>query len=275
MIMGIGAQLVAWPAGFCAQLVDRGFFVIRYDNRDVGLSTKITGGPPPKIGEALRGDTSSASYTLADMAADAVGLLDALEIDAAHLAGMSMGGMIAQHVAMAYPTRVRSLSSLMSAPTGVTWTDAPTRDALAALFHPPPRSRDEAIEVAVAEARALGAPGFGVDEGAVRQRAACSYDRCFCPAGFARQLLAVIAAGDWRDDLAQVRLPAIVIHGADDPLVRPSWGVVTAKALESGELLLVPDMGHELPHRTWPVIADAIAANAARADVALKDPVAN
>lgn len=265
LVMGLGAQLVYWPEEFCQALADRGFFLIRYDHRDVGLSSKVEGGPPPDLAAALGGDTSGGAYTLADMAADAAGLLDALGRAAAHVVGVSMGGMIAQQMAIRHPDRVLSLCSIMSAPTVVMAADPPTAEANATLLRPPARSRDEYVEQSVDGSRVVGSTGFPFDEDRIRARAALSYDRAFYPAGLARQLVAILAAGDWSEALAEVRVPTLVIHGEADPLVRPSWGVATAKAVPGAELLLIPGMGHDLPEAAWPAIVDAIARNAARA----------
>ncbi len=264
LVMGLGGQLVYWPDGFCLALADQGFFVIRYDNRDVGLSSKIEGGPPPDLWGALQG-TAKPGYTLADMAADGIGLLGSLGIAAAHVVGVSMGGMIAQHMAMAFPVRVLSLCSVMSSPTGVMAADPPTNAANAALMRPAPGSREEAIEGAVAGAQAIGSPGFPRQEDMIRQRAGLFYDRAFYPVGLARQLVAILSAGDWSDRLAGLDLPTLVIHGDADPLVRPSWGRKTAEAIPGAQLLLIPGMGHDLPEGAWPTIIDAVVANTGKA----------
>jgi pimeloyl-ACP methyl ester carboxylesterase len=264
LVMGLGGQLVYWPEEFCSALAGRGFYAIRYDNRDVGLSSKIEDAPPPDILAAFQGDASSAAYTLKDMAADAVGLLDALDIDRAHVMGMSMGGMIVQHLAMHYPSRVLSLCSVMSTPNTSMRADPPNSEASAMLMRPPARSREEAVEGAVEAWKVIGSPGFPFDEARVRERAGLAYDRCYYPKGFARQLVGVLASGDWTDALADVDVPTLVIHGEEDPLVRPSWGRATAEAIPGAELLLIPGMGHDLPEGAWPTIIDAVARNAAK-----------
>lgn len=264
LVMGLGGQLIYWPDAFCRALADHGFFVVRYDNRDVGLSSKIEGGSPPDLFAALLGEASP-DYTLADMAADGIALLDALGLGPAHVVGVSMGGMIAQHMAFGFPGRVESLCSIMSSPTGVMAADPPTNEANLALLRPAPRSREEAIEASVAGARAIGSPGFPFREEMIRQRAGMFYDRCFYPAGPTRQLIAILSAGDWRDRLAGVTVPVLVIHGDADPLVRPSWGRATAEAVPGAELLLIAGMGHDLPEDAWPVIVDAIVANIKKA----------
>jgi pimeloyl-ACP methyl ester carboxylesterase len=263
LVMGLGAQLVYWHDDFCAQLAQRGFFVIRYDNRDVGLSTK-TEGPPPDVLAAFQGDTTQATYTVVDMAADGIGLLDALGVEAAHVVGVSMGGMIAQNMAIHHPDRVLSLCSIMSSPTGDMSSDPATAEANAALFRPPPRSREEAIAQSLEGSRVAGSSGFPVDEDQIRARAGLSYDRCFHPVGSARQLCAIVASGDWRPALAKVDVPTLVIHGAADPLVRPSWGRATAEAIPGAELLVIDGMGHDLPRGAWDRIVEAVVANTAR-----------
>jgi pimeloyl-ACP methyl ester carboxylesterase len=265
LVMGLGAQLIYWPDGFCSALTGRGFHVIRYDNRDVGLSQKIEGGPPPDLAGAAQGDTSSASYSLADMAADGIGLLDALGIGAAHVVGASMGGMIAQLMAIRHPERLLSLCSIMSAPTGVMAPDPPSPEATMVLMRPPATTREEAIEGGVAAVKVIGSPGYPFDEAYIRDLAARSFDRCFYPVGLARQLMAIVSAPPWVDDLAAVKVPTVVIHGDSDPLVRPSWGEKTAAAIPGATFVSIPGMGHDLPAGAWPALVDAIVANAANA----------
>jgi pimeloyl-ACP methyl ester carboxylesterase len=264
LVMGLGAQLIHWHDDFCAELAERGFFVIRYDNRDTGLSSK-TDGPSPDILAALQGDRSQATYTVVDMAADGIAVLDALGVAAAHVVGVSMGGMIAQNMAIHHPDRVLSLCSIMSTPTGDMSSDPASPEANAALVRPPPQSRDEAVAQSVEGARVVGSPGFPVDEDQIRIRAGLAYDRCFHPVGAARQLCAVIASGDWRPGLAKLGLPTVVIHGAADPLVRPSWGRATAEAIPGAGLLIIDGMGHDLPRGAWDRIIEAILANIAKA----------
>jgi pimeloyl-ACP methyl ester carboxylesterase len=264
LVMGLGAQLITWPEGFCTALVERGFHVVRFDNRDTGLSSKIEDGPRPDVMAAMTGDASSASYTLSDMAADAVGLLDVLGIERAHVVGASMGGMIAQTIAIEHPERVRSLCSIMST-TGDPAAGAPTPEATTVLLRPPAGSRDEAIANSIDAGRVIGSTGFEVGEDVLRARAEASYDRCFYPIGIARQLVAVAASGDRTAALAGVATPTLVVHGAVDPLVPPAGGELTAKAIPGAELLMIEGMGHDLPEGAWPTIVDAIAANAARA----------
>jgi pimeloyl-ACP methyl ester carboxylesterase len=267
LIMGLATQMIGWPEGLCAELVARGFFVVRFDNRDVGLSTHLSDAPPGDIVAAFNGDLSSASYTLADLAADTVGLLDHLGFDAAHLVGASMGGMVAQEVAISYPSRVLTLTSIMSN-TGDGKGGLPEEAAVGVLMARPATTRDEAIEKSVTGWRIIGSPGFEFDEAAVRERAALSFDRGNDPDGTARQLVAVLASPDRTVRLGGVQVPALVIHGKADLLVNPSGGQATAAAIPGAELVLVDGMGHDLPRELWPVFADRIAGLATRAGVA-------
>ena len=256
LIMGLGAQLVAWPDEFCAMLASRGFFVVRFDNRDVGLSTKFDQYPA---------DMTNPAYSLDDMADDAAGLLDALAREQAHVVGASMGGMIAQLVALRHPARVLSLTSIMSHVGGA---DAvpPTPEAMEVLMAPRPRNREEAIELAVRARSVIGGKGFPVDEAKVREQAAIAFDRCYHPAGFLRQIAAIMAADSRAAGLSGLRLPVTVIHGLDDPLVPPENGRRTASAIPGAELVEIEGMGHDLPEGAWPRIVDAISAAAARAE---------
>jgi pimeloyl-ACP methyl ester carboxylesterase len=264
LIMGLGAQMIQWDEGIIDLLVERGFRVIRYDNRDVGLSEKIEGGPAPDVMAAMTGDVSSASYTLDDMAADAAGLLDGLGIDKAHLVGASMGGMIAQTFAINYPQRTLSLCSIMST-TGNVEVGQPHPEVLPILLGPRPTSREQAMDRAVEAVKAFGSKGLEVDWEGIRQRAGRSYDRCFYPAGFARQLIAIIASGDRTERLRRLDLPTVVIHGTDDGLIDISGGRATAEAIPGAELIEIKGMGHDQPKAAWPLIVDAIVRNADRA----------
>ncbi|MDQ1395699.1 MAG: hypothetical protein QOG64_958 [Acidimicrobiaceae bacterium] len=265
LIMGLGAQMIAWDEEFCRLLAGRGFRVIRYDNRDIGLSTKIEDAPQPDLGAAMSGDPSSAGYTLADMADDAAGLLDALGITAAHIAGASMGGMIAQQFAIRHPAKTLSLCSIMST-TGDRNVGQATPEAMGALMSPPPTNREEAIERGLAASKVIGSTGFPFDEERIKQRTGEAFDRSFYPIGMARQLVAIMASPDRTPDLAKVDVPTVVIHGGADPLVTPSGGEATAKAIPGAELLTIEGMGHDLPQGVWPQVVDAIAANAGRAN---------
>lgn len=265
LVMGLGAQMIAWSDEFCAQLAARGYRVIRFDNRDVGLSTNFVGGPAPDVAKAMTGDYSSAAYTLSDMAGDAVGLLDALDIRTAHVVGASMGGMIAQCMAIEYPGRLRSMTSIMST-TGDRAVGRPSPEAMAVLLAPPVNDRGGAIARAVESAKVIGSPGFDRDDDIIKERAALAFDRAFDPVGGARQLVAIQASGDRTEKLRSVRVPTLVVHGAADALVNVSGGKATAAAIEGSELLLVDGMSHDLPQGAWPQIVDAIDNLASRAD---------
>jgi pimeloyl-ACP methyl ester carboxylesterase len=260
LIMGLASQLTAWDDDFVAALVERGFYVIRFDNRDVGLSTWFDQAGTPDL-MAVLGGKGRPPYSLSDMAADAAGLLDALAIDSAHVVGVSMGGMIAQSLLIDHPKRVRSLVSIMST-TGDPAVGQPSPEAVTALLRPPAADREAAMAHAVDAWRVIGSPGFAFDEARTRARAGAEFDRAFHPAGAARQVAAILCSGDRTAALGAVECPALVIHGESDPLVDPSGGCATAAALRGSELKLVPGMGHDLPHEIFGEIADAIAAHA-------------
>jgi pimeloyl-ACP methyl ester carboxylesterase len=267
LVMGLATQMLGWPEGFCSALAARGLHAIRFDNRDIGLSTHLHDAPPPDVMAALSGDTSSASYTLSEMAADTVGLMDALDLDSAHVVGASMGGMIAQTVAIEHPSRVRSLTSIMST-TGDTAVGQPTQQALGALLAPPAAGREQAIERTVSVFRVIGSPGFALDEAELRERAGLAYDRADDPLGVGRQLLAIIASGDRTAALRSVHVPTLVLHGAQDPLVDPSGGRATAQAVPDAELAVFEGMGHDLPEALWPEFTERIAALVNRVEAA-------
>jgi len=264
LVMGLGTQMIAWDEGFCELLAERGFRVIRFDNRDIGRSTKIeSAGAPPRL-DMMLGRRGSAAYLLSDMAADTVALMDELGIESAHLVGASMGGMIAQTAAIEHPERVRSLVSIMSN-TGSRWTGLPSRKAMAVLLGKPPRNRDAAVERTVRTFRVIGSPGFPFDEERLRRVAGRSYDRGHSAAGVVRQLHAITASGDRTQALRGLRVPATVIHGNRDPLVRPAGGRATARAIPGARLKMIDGMGHDLPRQLWPDFTQAITDNAARA----------
>src|SRR3954454_6890915 len=265
LVMGLGTQMVGWREDFCRALADRGLRVVRFDNRDSGLSTHLDDAPPPDVMAALGGDHSSASYTLSDMAGDTVALLDGLGIDSAHVVGASMGGMIAQTVAIEHPARVRSLTSIMST-TGHPQVGQATPEALTALLSPPAQSREEAIARTVGIFRVIGSPGYERDEDDLRERTGLAYDRAYDPDGVSRQLVAVLASGDRTDALRSLEVPALVIHGADDPLVEVSGARATAAAIAGAELVVIDGMGHDLPRALWPQVVDRIARLVARAE---------
>ena len=264
LIMGLGTQMVGWHEDLCRQLAERGFFVIRYDNRDCGRSTHFDQVPPPKPVELATRRPKRLAYTLADMAADGVGLLDQLGIERAHVVGASMGGMIAQLMAARHPDRVLSLVSIMSS-TGSRWSGQPAVRTLPFLLGKPPVGR-EAYVARIEKVFALvGSPGFERDEQGLRELAELSYDRGASSAGLARQMAAIIESGSRVADLRKIKAPTLVIHGTKDLLVRPSGGKATARAIPGARLLRIEGMGHDLPRGAWPRIIDAIESNAARA----------
>jgi len=267
LLMGLGTQMLGWPDGFCDAVVARGMHVIRFDNRDIGLSTHLIDVPAPDMAAIFRGDTSSASYTLSDMAGDTVGLLDGLGLESAHLVGASMGGMIAQTLAIEHPGRVRSLTSIMST-TGDPSVGQSTREAIAALLSPPATTRDEAIERTLAIVRVIGSPEFELDEADVRWRSGLAFDRAHDPVGVSRQFAAIAASGDRTTALQSLSLPTLVVHGADDPLVNVSGGRATALAIPGAELVVLDGMGHHLSRELWADIARHIGELVARAETA-------
>ena len=266
LVMGLGMQLIHWDPDLCRLLAGRGFHVVRFDNRDVGHSTKVEGGPRPRPFHALLGLDGRASYTLEDMADDAAGLLDELGAGAAHVVGASLGGMIAQTLAIAHPDRVLSLGSVMST-TGRGYVAMPKPRALRVLLQRPPRERERYVEHFVRVFRAIGSPGYPTDERRLRQIAAAGYDRCFYPPGTARQLVAVSASGDRTASLRRLLVPTVVVHGRDDPLVPIQAGRMTARAIPGAELVEIPGMGHDLPRQVWPTVVDAVVRNARRSRV--------
>lgn len=263
LIMGLGTQMIYWDAAYCQQLADRGFYVIRYDNRDVGLSTKLGehGVPnvPQMMMEAIMGQPISVSvpYTLDHMADDAVGLLDYLGIDQAHLCGISMGGMIAQTVAFRYPERVLSLTSIMSS-TGARGLPNATPEAMATLSMSSPSNREGYVENALKVWKIIAGSGFPFEEDRVRALAGEAFDRCFYPEGFHRHLAAILAHGDRTERLKQIKAPTLVIHGTEDPLVPFGHGEATAKAIAHAEFMPIEGMGHIQPMPTWAQIHDAL-----------------
>jgi pimeloyl-ACP methyl ester carboxylesterase len=263
LVMGLGMQLIHWDRNLCEQLAERGFWVIRYDNRDAGLSTKVNA-PVPDIRRAVVGMRVEAPYLLADMAEDAAGLLDHLGIEAAHVVGASMGGMIAQELAMRHPERVLSLTSIMST-TGERRAGRPKLRVMAVLLRRAPRDRQGFIDHFVRVFRLIGSRGYEYDEERVRELASATYDRDHDASGTGRQLAAILASGDRTARLRSLRLPVTVIHGRDDPLVPLRGGKATARAVPGARLLEIPGMGHDLPEQVWPTVIDAIAETAARA----------
>ena len=266
LVMGLGMQLIHWDLELCEVLAERGFRVIRFDNRDAGLSTKIDS-PPPPVMRAMAGIGPRAPYLLSDMAADAFGLLDRLGIERAHVAGASMGGMIAQTMAIERPERVLSLTSIMST-TGDRRSGLPKLRVLSVLMRRAPAGRDAYVEHFVRVFRMIGSPAYPPDEARAREVAAATYDRGDHPAGTARQIAAIMASGDRTARLRELHVPATVIHGTDDPLVPFRGGLATARAIPGAELVAIPGMGHDLPRELWPRVVDALVANTERAGAA-------
>jgi pimeloyl-ACP methyl ester carboxylesterase len=268
LIMGLGAQMILWPEEFCEQLAARGRYVVRFDNRDVGLSSKLGHlGMPDAMklaAAAMMRQRIEAPYLLADMAADTAALLAALGIERAHIVGASMGGMIAQQFAIDHPEKTRTLTSIMST-TGNPDLPPARPEAMQALLTPTPPDRDAAIERGVGVFRTIGSPGFPFDEEMFRQQAARAFDRCFYPEGVVRQLAAILASGSRNEKLRGLAVPALVIHGADDPLVPVAGGLDTAESIPGARLLVIEGMGHDLPRGAWPQIVDAITELTARA----------
>ncbi len=265
LIMGLGTQMLGWTEPFCEQLVQRGHYVIRYDNRDVGLSTKFEGTEHDSVIEAFRKNASGqpvkTAYELRDMTADAAGLLDALELPRAHVAGASMGGMIAQSLAIDFPERVATLTSIMSH-TGEPGLGQPTPEAGQVLMTPAPAGRDAVIAQSLRTWKVIGSPGFPFDEARIRDRAGRSFDRCHHPAGSERQLVAIVAAGSRRDALERLQTPTLVIHGEDDPLVPAEGGRATLEAIPGARGLFIPGMGHDMPVELYDTLTGAISGHA-------------
>jgi pimeloyl-ACP methyl ester carboxylesterase len=264
LVMGLGGQLIDWPPAFVDVLADEGFRVIRFDNRDAGLSSEMSS-EPPSAGQIARGlllrRPPETEYRLADMAADAVGLLDALGIDGAHVAGVSMGGMIAQSMAIHHPQRVRTMTSIMST-TGNRRVGRPKIGLVLRALRRPVPTRDTAVEMGIETFRHICGPTFDPDE--FRRMVEASVSRSFRPAGTARQTAAILASPDRTGDLRRLQAPTLVIHGMLDPLVRPSGGLATAEAVPGARLLMFNDMAHDLPPTRFREMAGAIADNAAR-----------
>ena len=263
LIIGIIGQLTFWDEELCQQLAQQGHYVIRFDNRDAGLSSKIEEAGVPDIMQTIetlrKGETINPPYTIEDMADDAVGLLDALGIEKAHICGMSMGGMIAQTIAINYPMRVLSLTSIYSR-TGDPEEPQPEPEARKFLLAPPPQEREAYIEHGIKLFSTISGPGFPYDEEWLRNFVAQSYDRAFNPEGVARQLVAILAQKNRRPELKSLSAPALIIHGSDDPLVLVEGGKNTAADIPGAELMIIDGMGHDLPHGgAWPKIIDVIA----------------
>lgn len=265
LVMGLGGQMIAWDEELCVALAQQGYWVIRFDNRDVGLSTRLDEAGVPDIPAMFQatfaGQATQAPYLLSDMAQDAVGLLDALEIPSAHVVGISMGGMIAQAMVIHYPGRVRTLTSIMSS-TGDPNLPPPAAEAIGVLLNPAPVEREAYIAYEVGVWRVLNGPHFPVDELRVRERAGRFFDRGLSPAGTARQMAAILASGSRKEALRSVAVPTLVIHGDADPLVPVEAGIDTANAVPGAELMIIEGMGHDIPLPVAPQVVAAIARHA-------------
>jgi pimeloyl-ACP methyl ester carboxylesterase len=268
LIMGLGAQMIRWEEDFCQKFVERGFYVIRFDNRDVGLSTKFDEVGEPDLMKiymkVAKGEKIEAAYTLNDMADDAAGLLSALNIEKAHICGASMGGMIAQTVAYRHPSRVLSLTSIMSS-TGNPDLPRPKPEAMKVLIQPPPTEREALIEHGVNTMRLIHGTGFPFDEERARNLVIAGIDRSNYRPGYSRQLAAILATGNRKQNLTSITAPTLVIHGSEDPLMPPDGGKDTAEAIPGAELLIIEGMGHSIPIEVWSQVMDAIKVNANKA----------
>jgi pimeloyl-ACP methyl ester carboxylesterase len=264
LVMGLGSQMLLWDEAFCQQLADHGFWVIRFDNRDVGRSSILRHAPVPTIPQLLRRDPRAAAYSLEDMAGDAIGLLDHLGIEAAHVVGVSMGGMLAQLVAINFPERTLSLVSMMSS-TGNRRVGRTHPSLYSRFFRRPRFERSAYIEDFLNTYRTIGSRRYPPDPQRKRALAARCFDRGYHPAGSSRQLMAIMTAPDRTAALRRVRAPTTVIHGDADPLVGISGGQATAGAIPDARLVVIPGMGHDMPPVLWPPIIAAIVENAARA----------
>jgi pimeloyl-ACP methyl ester carboxylesterase len=264
LIMGLGCQMIHWDEGFCDLLAARGHRVIRFDNRDTGRSTWLEEAGVPDLSRALEREVD-APYRIEDMADDAAGLLEVLGLGSAHVVGASMGGMIAQSLAIRHRDRVRTLTSIMSA-TGRSDLPMGRPEAMARLLMPAPTGRQAYVEHTLETARILCGSRYPVDEERHRARTGRAWDRGFNPAGSARQVAAIAASEPRHEALSRLDLPALVIHGDEDPLVHPECGAETSQAIPGSELLMVEGMGHDLPEGVWTTLADAITALTARED---------
>ena len=263
LIMGLATQMIGWNEDFCRALAERGFHVVRFDNRDAGRSTHIKA-KPPTVGQLAVRSKKPASYRLEDMADDAAGLIDHLGVEKAHVVGASMGGMIAQTLAFRHPDKVLSLVSIMSN-TGARLSGQPALAVYPALLKTAPREREQFAEYVAQTFDKIGSPGFDHDLDEVRDLARFSWDRDHDPAAAGRQLAAIVASPNRGKHLGDIKAPTLVIHGRSDKLVRPSGGRATARKIPGARLMLIDGMGHDLPREVWPRIIDGIVDNAKRA----------
>lgn len=265
MVMGLGTQMIAWPDEVCETLAERGYYVVRFDNRDTGLSTHLHSLPAPRPAQVML-RRCRPPYTIDDMADDTVALMDALDLPSVHLVGASMGGFIAQTVAIRHPQRVRSLTLMMTS-TGSRWVGFPKPRLVAALARRRRATdRAAAVEAVLTTFDLIGSRGFGMDEAYLRDLAGRSYDRAYDPHGYLRQLAAVIGQRNRTRDLRRIRMPTVVIHGSADPLVQPSGGRALARAIPGARLVRFAGMGHDLPRPLWPQFVEEILRVARQAD---------
>lgn len=257
LMMGAGAQMISWHDGFCAELVSRNLQVIRFDNRDTGLTTHFINAPIPDFQAVMKGDFSTASYTLSDMAADTIGLIDFFGFEQVHLVGASMGGMVAQTVAIEYPSRVKSLTSIMST-TGNPSVGQPDYTALSTLGKPDYENREEYIQWRMKALKAIGSSFYPFDEEATIANIGLSWDRDHDPLGMVRQSVAVLKSGNRTSLLEKLQIPTLVLHGKVDKMINVSGGIATAEAIPNSKLVLFEQMGHGLPQPLWREFADLI-----------------
>lgn len=258
LIMGGGAQMYAWPDEFCDELIKRNLQIVRFDNRDSGLSTHFSNAPIPDFNAVMKGDFSTVPYTLSDMAADTIGLIDTLRFDAVHLVGASMGGMIAQTIAIEYPSRVKSLTSMMST-TGSNVVGQPDFSILSSLGMPDWNDRDAYIKWRVRSLKAIGATVYPFDEETASRNAGISWDRDHDPLSMIRHSVATIKSGDRTSILRKLQIPTLVIHGKEDKMIDVSGGIATAEAVPNAKLVLFDGMGHGLPQPLFAEFAELIA----------------
>src|SRR3977135_1695682 len=271
LIMGLATQMIAWPEAFCDSLAAHGFRVVRFDNRDVGLSTKFEAAPPIDLSALLQrvmaGEKINPPYDLTDMAGDAVGLMDRLTIEKAHIVGASMGGMIAQIIASKYPDRVRSLVSIMSS-SGDPGLPQAAPEARTPIMQARPDggNRELAVQHGMGIYRAIGSPGFPMSDSELRMKVGAAFDRSYYPSGVGRQFAAILANGSRVEMLKGLSVPTLVLHGADDPLVPVEAGRHTAALVPGSNLTVIPGMGHDIAAGLIPILVEAIAAHCRKAD---------
>lgn len=265
MVMGLGAQLTSWDPVLCNAIAERGFHVVRFDNRDVGLSTHYPDLPSPKVVPIALGFRRTAPYRLSEFAADAVGLLDHLGVERAHVVGASLGGAIVQTMAIEHPDRLISMTSVMG-PSGRVFSELPKLRVLARFLRRTPPGREAAIEAVHRFNELISSPGWAFDAERDRDRMTKAYARAFDPPGVQRQLGAMLASGDRRSRLRSVKVPTLVIHGTHDVLVPPRAGQAVARAVPGARLEMISGMGHDAPTGLWPQLIDLLTGHARDAE---------